>query len=153
MVNKTVWEWLNLKSLWNSLIFLEEEHNRLFAGIIRLWDFILSTRNDDLADILHSEGGVTQNDLKISYESYENFLLHFIFRRHIILSPLDNKHYCYWVNLRKRGGNDTVFQSLAGLLQGIFRGRSPKEIQRSSSASSRKILSLFTLLIRFTFYF
>ena len=37
MVNKTVWEWLNLKSLWNSLIFLEEEHNRLFAGIIRLW--------------------------------------------------------------------------------------------------------------------
>ena len=37
MVNKTVWEWQNLKSLWNSLIFLDEEHNRLFAGIIRLW--------------------------------------------------------------------------------------------------------------------
>ena len=37
MVNKTVWEWLNLKSLWNSLIFLDEEHDRLFAGIIRLW--------------------------------------------------------------------------------------------------------------------
>ena len=36
MVNKTVWEWQNLKSLWNSLIFLEEEHNWLFAGIIRL---------------------------------------------------------------------------------------------------------------------
>ena len=36
MVNKTVWEWRNLKSLWNSLIFLDEEHNRLFAGIIRL---------------------------------------------------------------------------------------------------------------------
>ena len=37
-MNKTVWEWQNLKSLWNSLIFLDEEHNRLFAGIIRLWD-------------------------------------------------------------------------------------------------------------------
>ena len=37
MVNKTVWEWRNLKSLWNSLIFFDEEHNRLFAGIIRLW--------------------------------------------------------------------------------------------------------------------
>ena len=36
MVSKTVWEWRNLKSLWNSLIFLDEEHNRLFAGIIRL---------------------------------------------------------------------------------------------------------------------
>ena len=36
MVNKTVWEWRNLKSLWNSLIYLDEEHNRLFAGIIRL---------------------------------------------------------------------------------------------------------------------
>ena len=36
MVNKTVWEWQNLKSLWNSLTFLDEEHNRLFAGIIRL---------------------------------------------------------------------------------------------------------------------
>ena len=35
-MNKTVWEWRNLKSLWNSLIFLHEEHNRLFAGIIRL---------------------------------------------------------------------------------------------------------------------
>ena len=41
MVNKTVWEWRNLKSLWNSLIFLDEEHNRLFAGIIRLWDIYL----------------------------------------------------------------------------------------------------------------
>ena len=41
-MNKTVWEWRNLKSPWNSLIFLDEEHNRLFAGIIRLWT--LSTK-------------------------------------------------------------------------------------------------------------
>ena len=30
-------KWLNLKSLWDSLIFLDDEHDQLFAGIIRLW--------------------------------------------------------------------------------------------------------------------
>ena len=29
-------EWLNLESLWNSLIFLDKEHDRLFAVIIRM---------------------------------------------------------------------------------------------------------------------
>ena len=31
-----------------------------------------------------------------------------------------------WVNLSKGGGNDRVFPGLAGLLQGIFRGQSPR---------------------------
>ena len=65
------------------------------------------------------------------------------------------------VNLSKRGGKDGVFRGLAGLLRGISqgllrgisRGRRPREIPRSSRASSRKTLSFQTLLLRFTFYF
>ena len=34
------------------------------------------------------------------------------------------------VNLSKRGGKDGVFRGLAGLLRGISRGRSPREIPR-----------------------
>ena len=48
---------------------------------------------------------------------------------------------------------DGVFQGLAGLLRGIFRGRSPREIPRSSAASPRKAPSFPTHLLRFTFYF
>ena len=59
----------------------------------------------------------------------------------------------YWVNLSKRGGKDRVFRGLAGLLRGISRGRSPREIQRTSPASPRKIPSFPTLLLRFRFYF
>ena len=59
----------------------------------------------------------------------------------------------YWVNLSKRGGKDGVFQGLAGLLRGISRGRSLREIPRSSPASPRKTPSCPTLLLRFTFYF
>ena len=33
-----------------------------------------------------------------------------------------------WVNPSKRGGMDGVFRGLAGLLRGISRGRSPREI-------------------------
>ena len=36
-----------------------------------------------------------------------------------------------WVNPSKRGGMNGVFQGLAGLLRGISRGRSPREIPRS----------------------
>ena len=57
----------------------------------------------------------------------------------------------YWVNPTKRGGMDGVFRELAGLLRGISRGRSPREIPRSSPASPRKIPSIPTLLLRFTF--
>ena len=44
----------------------------------------------------------------------------------------------YWVNLSKRGGKNGVFQGLAGLLRGISRERSLREIPRSSLASPRK---------------
>ena len=59
----------------------------------------------------------------------------------------------YWVNLSKRGGKDGVFRGLAGLLRGIFRGQSPREIPMSSPASPRKTPSFLTLLLRFSFYF
>ena len=59
----------------------------------------------------------------------------------------------YWVNLSKRGGKDGIFWGLAGLLWGISRRRSPREIPRSSPASPRKTPSFPTLLLRFTFYF
>ena len=39
----------------------------------------------------------------------------------------------YWVNLGKRGGKDRVFQGLAGLLQEISRGQSPREIPHWNS--------------------
>ena len=38
-----------------------------------------------------------------------------------------------WVNPIKREGMDGVFRGLAGLLRGISRGRSPREIPRPSS--------------------
>ena len=44
----------------------------------------------------------------------------------------------YWLNLSRRGGKAKVFQGLAGLLRGISRWQSPREIPRSSSASPRK---------------
>ena len=50
-----------------------------------------------------------------------------------------------WVNPSKRGGMDGVFRGLEGLLRGTSRGRSPREIPRSSPASP-------TLLLGFTFY-
>ena len=43
-----------------------------------------------------------------------------------------------WVNPSKRLGMDGFFQGLAGLLRGISRGQSLKEILRSSPASPRK---------------
>ena len=58
-----------------------------------------------------------------------------------------------WVNPSKRGGMDGVFRGLAGLLRGISRGRSPREIPRSSPASPRKARAFPTLLFRFTSYF
>ena len=42
-----------------------------------------------------------------------------------------------WVNLSKRRGKDGVFRGQAGLLRGISRGRSPREVPRSSPASPR----------------
>ena len=56
------------------------------------------------------------------------------------------------VNPNKRGGMDRVFQGLAWLPRGISRGRSPREILSSSSASPRKTPSIMTLLLGFTFY-
>ena len=53
----------------------------------------------------------------------------------------------YWVNLSKTGGKDGVFRGLAGLLRGIPRGRSPREILRSSPASPRKTPSIPILLL------
>ena len=63
------------------------------------------------------------------------------------------RSYQSWVNLSKRGGKDEVFQGLAGLLRGISRRRSPREIPKSSPASPRKTFSFLTLLLRFTFFF
>ena len=59
----------------------------------------------------------------------------------------------YWVNLSKRGGKDGVLRGLAGLLQGISRGRILSEIPWSSPDSPRKTLSFPTLLLRFILYF
>ena len=57
-----------------------------------------------------------------------------------------------WVNSSKIRGMDGVFWGLEGLLQEISRGRSSREIPRSSPDSPRKTLSITTLLIGFTFY-
>ena len=57
-----------------------------------------------------------------------------------------------WVTPSKRFGMDGVFFRLAGLLRGISRGRSPREIRRSSPASPRKTPSIPIFLIGFTFY-
>ena len=57
-----------------------------------------------------------------------------------------------WVDSSKRGGMDAVLRGLAGLLRGISRERSQREISRSSPASLRKTPSIPTLLLRFTFY-
>ena len=57
-----------------------------------------------------------------------------------------------WVNPSKRGGMDGVFRGLAGLLRGISRGGSPREIPRSSPVSPRKTPSILTLLLGFTLY-
>ena len=46
-----------------------------------------------------------------------------------------------------------VFRGLAGLLRGISRGRSSREIPRSSPTSPGNTLSFPTLLLRFIFYF
>ena len=75
----------------------------------------------------------------------------------VCLGELDWAGSCFihgldWVNPSKRGGMDGVFQGLAGLLQGISRGGSPREIPRSSPASPRKTLSIPTLLLGFAFY-
>ena len=65
----------------------------------------------------------------------------------------------YWVTLGKRGGTDSVFPWLAGLLwgisqgwqagplQGISRRQSPREILRSSPASPRRTPSLQTFFL------
>ena len=67
-----------------------------------------------------------------------------------VLVNTDNENQIYprvtivfssWVNPIKRGGMDGVFQGLAGLLRGISRGRSPREIP-----------NIPTLLLGFTFY-
>ena len=58
----------------------------------------------------------------------------------------------YWVTLSKRGGMGRVFPGLAGLLQGVCRGQSPREIPRSSPASPSKTSSILNLLLGFTFY-
>ena len=74
----------------------------------------------------------------------------------VLLQKLGSMRKYYpvdWVNLSKRGEKNRVFQGLAGLLRGISRGQSPREILRSSSASPRKTPSFPTLLLRFTFYF
>ena len=62
-------------------------------------------------------------------------------------------HNKEWVNLSKREGMNRVFRGLAGLLWGISRGQSPREIPMSSPASPRIAPSFPTLLLRFTFYF
>ena len=49
----------------------------------------------------------------------------------------------YWVNPRKKGGMDGVFRGLAGLLRGIFRGRSPREIP--SLGASHELNTIFFL--------
>ena len=48
------------------------------------------------------------------------------------------------VNLSKRGGKDTVFQGLVGLIQGISQRSSTREIPRSSPASPIKIAATTT---------
>ena len=48
---------------------------------------------------------------------------------------------------------DGVFRGLGGLLRGIFRGRSQREIPRSSLASPEKAPSSPTFLLRLTFFF
>ena len=48
----------------NSVEFMEFVFSK--SGICLHIDFISITRNGDLADILHPEGGVTQNDFKNS---------------------------------------------------------------------------------------
>ena len=51
----------------------------------------------------------------------------------------------YWVYVSKRGGKDGVFLGLAGLPRGSSRGRSLREILRSSPASLRKTPSVLAL--------
>ena len=58
----------------------------------------------------------------------------------------------YWVDPSKREGMDGAFRGLAGLLRGISRGQSLREIPRSSHASPWKTPSSRTLLLGFTFY-
>ena len=57
----------------------------------------------------------------------------------ILNTLLDIRSHEYWVNLSKRGGKDRVFRGLAGLLRGISRGRSPREIPRSSLPARGKL--------------
>ena len=57
------------------------------------------------------------------------------------------------VDQSERGGKVRVFRGLAGLLRGISRGQSQREIPRSNTASPRKTPSFLTLLLQFTFYF
>ena len=57
-----------------------------------------------------------------------------------------------WVNPSTKGVMDRVFRRLAGLLRGNSRGRSQRDIPRSSPASPRKNPSTLTLLLGFTFY-
>ena len=55
-------------------------------GICLHIDFISITRNVDLADILHPEGGVTQNDFEnsISLSQIKILFLHLGFQKRIV---------------------------------------------------------------------
>ena len=69
------------------------------------------------------------------------------------LSLFCHRIFKEWVNLSKRGGKYGVFRRLAGLIQGVSRGQSWREIPMSSPASPRKTPSFPTLLLIFTFGF
>ena len=82
-----------------------------------------------------------------------------VFRRCIFLSPLSPWNEfdtlvesADWLNPSKRGGMDGVFRGLALLLRENSWGQSPREILRSSPASSRITLSFPTLLFGCTLY-
>ena len=53
-----------------------------------------------------------------------------------------------WVNPSKRGGMDGVFRGLAGLLWGISRGQSPREIPRCLAVTTHQ--SLIFLFFQFS---
>ena len=63
-------------------------------GISLYRDFISIARNVDLADILHPEGGVTQNDFEnsISLSQIKILFLHLGFRKRIVSNRLKKIH-------------------------------------------------------------
>ena len=71
--------------------------------------------------------------------SQSRYLLTPLYTTVLTLHPLLS---IYWVNLSRKRGMDRVFQSLAGLIKGIFQGQSQREILGSSRVSPRKTLSI-----------